>query len=167
MEVDWMGRYRPLVAALVLHANVVNRGLSMRSDIGDGIMLNPQEWQALEFVIEHSDSYFSMIEVSRELGIPQSSFSRIVKTLHDNRLISKYQVAGNRKNIILRPTEYGETLYRKRVENSSGSRFIKFFNELDSLSDDDIKVLTRALNNLTLGLPSARDSQEVQLIEVG
>ena len=166
MEVDWMGRYRPLVAALVLHANVVNKGLSMRSDIGDGIMLNPQEWQALEFVIEHSNSYFSMIEISRELGIPQSSFSRIVKTLQDNKLISKYQVAGNRKNIILRPTEYGETLYHKRVENSSGSRFIKFFNELDSLSDEDIKVVTRALNNLTLGLPSARDSQEVKLIEV-
>ena len=166
METDWMGRYRPLVAALVLHANVVNRGLSMRSDIGDGIMLNPQEWQVLEFVIEHSDSYFSMIEISRELGIPQSSFSRIVKTIQDYKLISKYQVAGNRKNIVLRPTEYGKSLYSKRVGGSSSIDFISFFKELDSLSDDSIKTFTRALNNLTLGLPSARDSQEVELIEI-
>ncbi len=166
MGIDWMGRYRPLVAALVLHANVVNRGLSMRSDIGDGIMLNPQEWQVLEFVIEHSDSYFSMIEISRELGIPQSSFSRIVKTIQDYKLISKYQVAGNRKNIVLRPTEYGKNLYNKRVESSSSISFINFFKELDSMSDDCIKTFTRALNNLTLGLPSARDSQEVELIEI-
>ena len=166
METDWMGRYRPLVAALVLHANVVNRGLSMCSDIGDGIMLNPQEWQVLEFVIEHSDSYFSMIEISRELGIPQSSFSRIVKTIQDYKLISKYQVAGNRKNIVLRPTEYGKSLYSKRVGSSSSIGFNSFFEELDSLSDDCIKTFTRALNHLTLGLPSARDSQEVELIEI-
>ncbi len=166
METEWMGRYRPLVAALVLHANVVNRGLSMRSDIGDGIMLNPQEWQVLEFVIEHSDSYFSMIEISRELGIPQSSFSRIVKTIQDYKLISKYQVAGNRKNIVLRPTEYGKSLYSKRAGVPSSVGFISFFKELDSLSDDSIKTFTKALNNLTLSLPSARDSQEVELIEI-
>ena len=166
MEFDWMGRYRPLVAALVLHANIVGKGLSMRSDIGDGIMLNPQEWQTLEFIVEHSDSYFSMIEISRQLGIAQSSFSRIVKILHDNKLIAKYQVAGNRKNIVLRPTEYGTRLYRNRVEHSSGSRFLQFFSELESLSDENIATFTRALNHLTMSLPSARDSQDVQLIEV-
>ncbi len=166
MEVDWMGRYRPLVAALVLHANIVNKGISERNDIGDGIMLNPQEWQSLEFIIEHNDSFFSMIEISRRLGIPQSTFSRIVKTLQENRLIAKYQVAGNRKNIVLRPTDYGVKLYRNRVERSSGTRFRKFFAELEPLSDEDIKTFTSALNHLTMDLPSARESQDVRLIEI-
>ena len=166
MDFDWMGRYRPLVAALVLHANIVSKGISMRSDIGDGIMLTPQEWQTLEFIVEHSDSYFSMIEISRQLGIPQSSFSRIVSLLRDIKLIAKFQVAGTRKNIVLRPTEYGAGLYRSRVENSSGSRFMKFFSELDPLSDEDIKIFTKALNHLTMSLPSASDSQDVRLIEV-
>jgi len=163
---NWMGRYRALVAALVLHVNVASKGISERSDIGDGIMLNSQEWQALEFVIEHKDSFFSMIEVSRRIGIPQSSFSRIVKTLQANKLIAKYQVAGNRKNIVLRPTDYGIERYRSRVEKSSGSRFQQFFAELDPLSDKDIETFTAALNHLTMTLPSAKDSQDVQLIEI-
>lgn len=166
MEADWMGRYRPLVAALVLHCNIVNKASNERMDIGDGVMLTPQEWQTLECIVEHEDSYFSMIEIARQLGIPQSSFSRIVKTLHDYKLIAKYQVAGNKKNIILRPTEFGSSLYCNRAEDPTREKFKSFFKDLESLSDKDLKIFTKALNRFTLSLPSAKDSQEVKLIEI-
>ncbi len=166
METDWMGRYRPLVAALVLHSNIVNKASNERMDVGSGIMLTTQEWQTLECIIEHEDSYFSMIEIARQLGIPQSSFSRVVKALHEYRLIAKYQVAGNKKNIILRPTELGKEIYAKRSDDYIRRLFRKFFNELEPLSDEDLKLITGAINHLTLGLPSAKDSQEVKLIEI-
>ena len=166
MGSEWMGRYRPLVAALVLHSNIVNRAANERMEIGCGIRLTPQEWQTLEFIVEHDDSFFSMIEIARQLGIPQSSFSRTVKVLHDQTLIAKYQVAGNRKNIILRPTEKGLQIYNNRMEDPIRENFRQFFKELEPLSDEDLQLITKALNHLTLSLPSAKDSQEVKLIEI-
>ena len=166
MGSEWMGRYRPLVAALVLHSNIVNRAANERMEIGCGIRLTPQEWQTLEFIVEHDDSFFSMIEIARQLGIPQSSFSRTVKVLHDQTLIAKYQVAGNRKNIILRPTEKGLQIYNNRMEDPIREDFRQFFKELEPLSDEDLQLITKALNHLTLSLPSAKDSLEVKLIEI-
>ena len=166
MDNSWMGRYRPLVAALVLHSNIVNRATNERMDVGDGIMLSTQEWQTLECIVEHQDEFFSMIEIARRIGIPQSSFSRVVKTLHEQKLIAKYQVAGNRKNIILRPTEEGLRIFGHRMADPIRELFKQFFKELEPLSDKDLALITSALNHLTLSLPSAKDSQEVKLIEV-
>ncbi|MBR3584466.1 MAG: MarR family transcriptional regulator [Oscillospiraceae bacterium] len=166
MELNWMGRYRPLVAALVLHTNILTRGWNNRMDCGDGVFLTPPEWQVLECIVEHEEGYLNMIEIARQIGIPQSSFSRIVKTLRDDGLIVKYQVAGNRKNVILRPSESGRSVYRRMVSNPSRSYFQVFFKELESLSDEDIYIFTKALNKFTLALPTAKDSQEVKLIEM-
>ncbi len=166
MEIDWMGRYRPLVAALVLHSNIVNRGQNERMDCGHGVMLTPQEWQVLEFIVEHDDAYFNMIEIARQIGIPQSSFSRIVKTLHDADLITKYRVAGNKKNVILRSSELGQEIYRGRATDINRDYFKVLFRELEPISDEDIKIFTKALNRFTRSLPTAKDSQEVELIEI-
>lgn len=166
MELNWMGRYRPLVAALVLHTNILTRGWNERMNCGDGVFLTPPEWQVLEFIVEHEEAYFNMMEIARQIGIPQSSFSRIVKALRDQNLIAKFQVAGNRKNVILRPTEIGKDVYRRMAKDPSRSYFQVFFKELESLSDEDIQIFTKALNKFTLALPTAKDSQEVKLIEM-
>ena len=166
METDWMGRYRPLVAALVLHTNITNRGSNERMDVGKGVLLTTQEWQTLECIVEHEESYFSMIEIARRLGIPQSSFSRTVKTLYGQKLIEKYQVEGNRKNVILRPSEFGREIYINRVEDDTREMFISFFRDLDSISDKDLETFTSALNRFSRSLPSAKDSQEVKLRKI-
>lgn len=166
MDNTWMGRYRQLVAALVLHTNIITRGSNERMDVGNGVMLTPQEWQTLECIVEHEDEYLSMIEIARAIGIPQSSFSRTVKTLYDQKLIEKYQVEGNRKNVILRPSEFGSHIYNNRVEDNTREMFNSFFRDLDSISDKDLETFTNALNRFTRRLPSAKDSQEVKLKKI-
>ena len=63
MNTGWMGRYRPLVAALVRHANIVQRTLSVKNETAEGICLNAQEWQVLEYIIEHlnDDAHMNLI----------------------------------------------------------------------------------------------------------
>ena len=112
MEVDWMGRYRELVAAIVLHGNVATRTQSDVIDRGEGTFLTHQQWQILEYIVENRDKVFSMNDISYWLNIPQSTFSKTVKLLCNSDLVEKYQAVNNRKNIILRPTEKGLQLYR-------------------------------------------------------
>ena len=161
-----MGRYRALIAALVLHSNVVHRGLAEKVDIGDGILLLPQEWQTLEYIIEHRDRNFSMSDASRSLGIPPSSFSRFVKTLNSRALVERYQMVGNRKNVILRPTDYALELYKRRDSDSIRAMFHEFFRDLDGISDEDLALFTGALDRFTRKLPSAAAIDASELIKI-
>ena len=114
MDVNWMGRYRTLVMALVQHCNISARGSGIKDRVTDDIWLNAHEWQVLEYIIEHTEDDAYMNRMSEVLGLPQSSFSRSVSLLSSYGLVEKYQTESNRKNVLLRPTR------RKR-----GSRYIK------------------------------------------
>ena len=73
MERDQFERCRELVAALILHGNVAIRAQSNVLDLGDGIRLKHQHWQIFEYIVEHRDRGFSMVEISYNLSIPPST----------------------------------------------------------------------------------------------
>ena len=74
MLTEWMGRYREIDAALVRHGNVVLRTQTAKQYLGDGIWMDDQQWQILEYLIENRDNIFNMNDVSYRLNIPQSTF---------------------------------------------------------------------------------------------
>ena len=81
MGTEWMGRYRPLVAALVKHTNVVQRAAGRTVRLSDELSLTTQEWQVFEYILEHQDDDSCMYYISELLGIAQSTFSKITKYL--------------------------------------------------------------------------------------
>ena len=89
MGTEWMGRYRPLVAALVKHTNVVQRASVRTVRLSDELRLTVQEWQVFEYVLEHQDDDACMNHISERLGIPQSTFSKIIKCLCERGLVDK------------------------------------------------------------------------------
>lgn len=167
MGTEWMGRYRPLVAALVLHSNIIHKGMNEKFDLGNGMVLSTHEWQVLEYIVEHKDDYFSMIQIARQLGIPQSSFSRIVGILNNYGLIDKYQVENNKKNVVVRPTDFALELYAKRSGSLDSRYFRVFFDALEGIEDADIVTFTEALNALTQAIISQpQEDSEPKLIKL-
>ena len=165
MVTEWMGRYRALVAALVQHSNLVNKGITRQNVVGGGIRLSIQEWQIFEHILEHHDETFSMVTMSKRLGIPQSSFSRAVKHLCSCGLVDKYQAVNNRKNIILKPTDYGRQIYQENAGKLLEHVFGCFFEVLEPLSDQALATVTEAINTLNLRLdPEPEAPEEVRLV---
>lgn len=160
MGTEWMGRYRPLVAALVRHTNIVQRTFSKRAPLTEGISLTAQEWQVFEYILEHQEDDSCMNCISEQLGIPQSTFSKIAKLLCELGLVDKYQAENNRKNIILRPSDMGAEIYRRHAAAINQASFKGFFSELESLSDDELAVFTAALEKLDRAL--SQDEPEKQ-----
>ena len=168
MNTEWMGRYRPLVAALVRHTNIVQRALSAKKDITDeNICLNAQEWQVLEYIIEHMNDDAHMNLISDRLGIPQSSFSKMVKALCGYGLVEKYQMTNNRKNIILRPSDAGISFYKTHSSSLMESLFSNFFAQLDAFSDEDIQQFTHALDILNDDVRKGPRPAPAQLVKAG
>ena len=56
---DWMGRYRPLVSALVQHSNLFAHS-GAKLEAVPGCVLSSQEWQTLEYLIEQNQRAFDL-----------------------------------------------------------------------------------------------------------
>ena len=145
MDMHWMGRYRKLVMALVQHSNITMRGVGIKDRITDDIWLNANEWQILEYIIEHSEDDAHMNHMLEVLALPQSSFSKTVSLLCSYGLVEKYQTESNRKNVLLRPTEKGILVYKEKYSQLDNELFEVLFKSLDRFDDETIKGFSEAL----------------------
>ena len=158
--VQWMGRYRPLVAELVKHTHEASRALYKKFDMGDGVCINSMEWQVLEYVYEHGEDE-KMAHIYERIGLAQSSFSKCVKTLESYDLIEKYHTSKNRKNVIIKITDKGRDLYEKGSVGLAEGTWGAFFETLDGFSDEEIETLVRAMVLLNKGMPGEEDPPEL------
>lgn len=161
LDIQWMGRYRELVAALIQHSNLNARTFKELVPFSQDIALTVTELQVLEVIIE-SRNIDKMSMISDRLCVPQSSFSKIVSRLCSYDLVQKYQMVGNKKNIILRPTEKAEKLYADFSENySSKNLFMSFFNDLKDVDDEVINTFTKAICSLNADIIANQKENEV------
>ncbi len=166
MKENRENRYIPLLKAIIKHVNIVSSGLNERISLDEGIEITNQEWLIVELIVEHRKEYCSMIELARMIGIPQSSFFRMVSHLQKVGLAEKYRVKGNKKNIVLRPTELALQFYKDRTTGLRSEIWDDFFKALDRFSDEDIEAFTEAFDLLNEDLPSAKYSQKIELIKI-
>lgn len=164
MESDWMGRYRNLVASLVRHTNITSKILQTKENVSDSIMLNANEWQVLETIIEHRFESSNMIAISESIGVPQSTFSKITKSLCDKGFVVKFQATNNKKNIILKPSEAALKLYEEHSQRLKEAVFGEFFNILDKLDDESVETVTKAIDALNSSLKPQPGQAEIELV---
>lgn len=149
MELSWMGRYRELVRALIYYSNSSNRGLFKKTltPIG-GIALSKPDYQILEYLCEFEGENKIMVDIAHDLGIIPSIVTKSTKALVSNGLIERYHISGNRKNIILKPTQAGRDMYTQCYKKDIEKLFIPFFRALDGLTDEQLKTFENAIYSL-------------------
>ena len=163
--IEWMGRYRPLVAALVQHVNsVAKSGVALF--VYEDIYLTPNEWQVLEYIVEHREDDEHMTNMISSLAIPQSSFSRIQKKLCSMGLIERYQTTDNKKNIILKPTELALKAYDYHSKELYDTMFKPFFDELEGFSDEELERFTHAIETMSKGADKGETKKVSQLVKL-
>lgn len=165
MESEWMGRYRRLVGALVRHANITAKNQQNKENVSETLMLNAVEWQVLEAIVEHRFESSSMILISESIGVPQSTFSKITKSLCDKGYVEKYQAVNNKKNIILKPSESALKMYEEYSQTLRTTVFREFFRILDPLDDAAVETVTQAIEALNETLLPKEEKQEIELIK--
>ncbi len=149
MKLEWMGRYRELVRALIYYSNTSNRGSIIKTmPPVDGIALSKHEYQILEYICEFENENKIMTDISKDLGILQSIVTKASKNLLSNGLIERYRISGNKKNIVLKPTEKGRNTYIQYYTRDIQKVFTAFFNSLEGFSDEQIEQLERSIRTL-------------------
>lgn len=153
---DWMGRYRMLVQLLTQNANqsVTFAKNAAKNAPSKGTSC-PQEWQVLEYIIEHEDDAENMRQISDMLGIPKSSLTKYTKHLCELGFLRRYRTDDNKKNIILRATDEGKAHYVSVAEKMMRPLFDRFFEDLDCIPQEYLDLFVEALrkHNIRRAMP--------------
>lgn len=145
---EWMGRYRPLVQELVKYENSYSRISSTKAmRLDDTSFVSSQEWQVLEYLLEHDGEPNNMLTVADTLGIAPSSLSKITKSLISCGLIERYRFSNNKKNVILKVTDYGRERYIVNAKKYMEPVFNTLFDSLREIPDDYLILFVEALKN--------------------
>ena len=148
MKLDWMGRYRDLVGELMKFGNVYSRVVNKQNIFEFDVLLRPSEWQVLESVYEHQDGLYNMAYLANKLGLPQSNFSKYVKTLCEMGLVERYYRQDNNKDIVLRLSEAGQAFYHARAL-ALNKAFQEMYKSLEDVPDEYLDKFTDYIHKMT------------------
>ena len=143
MNTEWI-KHRAVVAAYYRSANAYNV-LSRKKNLSSK-GLTPLEIQILEHITEHSGENRNMKWFAQCLVVSTSTFTNRVNELTKAGLVAKYFTEDNRKNIILRVTDKGNAAYDEYTAFVQ-QYFSPVFEELNKLSEEELAIVARALNN--------------------
>jgi len=164
MKLEWMGRYRELIGLLKRYVNVFYH-FGNKVAVEKGLMLTSQQFQTLEYVIEYEDENKNMVFMANKIGIKKSTFSKFVKILVDYGLVERYQQKGNRKDIILKPSEKGRVFYKNHSQIILESAWKEAFAVLDKLSDESLAIVVDFMTKIIDDL-DPKNNKAIELLKL-
>lgn len=161
MELTWMGRYRELIRALIFYSNSSNRSVLASGHADDMFGLSQHEYQILEYICEYEDDNRIMADIAKDTGIIQSNVTKATKRLVSLGLVERYKLVGNRKNVILKPTELGKETYLRYASKNVEVAFRVFFDILKDVPDEQLRTFEASIRALGTDWNAAQRPQLV------
>lgn len=168
MKLEWMGRHRNSIEAIIKMCNAYT-AISYMPVISTGeLELSPNEIQVLEYLLENEERRDNMSVIAERLQYSKSAFSKLVKQLVSKKLLDRFHEANNSKNVIIRPSEFGRKIYKEYSE-AAALRWKPILDNMDKLSEKDeesmIDVIT-AFTNLCNGQVEKYNQKELEEIDL-
>lgn len=113
MALDWLGKHEYFISKLMKFGNAYAQNYSTERDLGLGVSFSASELQTLEYILVNEERYLKMAEMAVFLGIPASTFSKNINKMVKKGLLDKYHMSNNKKEIIVRVSDYGKEVYQK------------------------------------------------------
>lgn len=145
MYLEWMGEYRDVVEKLIHYCNVYASIYKKECITKTGVTFSFSQIQVLEYLLENEERNENMSIIAARLGIALSSFSKLVSALEKKGLLEKFNLEGNKKNIVVRATAKGKEVYAAYSEEVYRNHFSHMFEILDQLPRECLPIVAEAL----------------------
>lgn len=165
MRLEWLGKYGDFVEKLVHYGNAYAQNYNTERSFGVGASFSASEIQTLEYILTNQDKNQNMAEMAYYLGIPASTFSKNVNKMMKKGLVEKYHISTNRKEIILRVSDFGKDVYEQYSRFAYERLYKDVFSVLDQIPAEYVEKFTQILKLCAEENISAADNQAV-LIKV-
>ena len=165
MRLEWLGKYGDFVEKLVHYGNAYAQNYNTERSFGVGASFSASEIQTLEYILTNQDKNQNMAEMAYYLGIPASTFSKNINKMMKKGLVEKYHISTNRKEIILRVSDFGKDVYEQYSRFAYERLYKDVFSVLDQIPAEYVEKFTQILKLCAEENISAVDNQAV-LIKV-
>jgi len=145
MQLEWMGEYREVVEKLIHYCNAYASIYKKECITKTGVTFSFSQIQVLEYLLENEERNENMSIIAARLGIALSSFSKLVSALEKKGLLEKYNLEGNKKNIVVRVSPLGEQVYEAYSKEIYENHFKHMFEILSSLPKEYLPIVAEAL----------------------
>ena len=165
MRLEWLGKYGDFVEKLVHYGNAYAQNYNTERSFGVGASFSASEIQTLEYILTNQNKNQNMAEMAYYLGIPASTFSKNINKMMKKGLVEKYHISTNRKEIILRVSDFGKDVYEQYSRFAYERLYKDVFSVLDQVPAEYVEKFTQILKLCAEENISAADNQAV-LIKV-
>ena len=145
MKLEWMGEYREIVEKLIKYCNHYAQSCKVEKCYGTDIPISFAQVQVLEYLLENEELHQNMSEIAARLGIRISYFSKLVNKLVEKGLLEKYHTVDNKKDVIVKATDYGKTTYLKYADVIYKYHFKAMFEEADAIPKEYLPMVAAML----------------------
>ena len=171
MSLDWMGKYRAYVEAMVRYGNAYAQACSVKGIISDP-PIDSTELQVMEYILENEDLHQNMSQIANRLNISLSRFSKIANRLVKMGLLEKFHTSVNRKDVIIRLTDHAREVYREYSQGPQTEVWRKSFALLEEFPPELVDKITEMLDLHShylyqgLGKLGEQEKQTPELIKI-
>lgn len=168
MELNWMGEYRQMVEKLIKYCNVYTLVYNKETELGSEIKFSFSQIQVVEYLLENEDLHQNMSEIASRLGISPSAFSKLVNRLVKKGFLKKYHSSDNRKDVIIKVTDFGREVYGRYSEHILKTHFSKMFDIANGIPKEYIAKFAEMLDASICSYSERGQTQEnpVVLIQI-
>lgn len=146
MGLQWLGKYEAFVSELMHFGNAYVQNYNTERSFDLGADFSASEIQTLEYILVNADKHQNMAEVASHLGIPTSTFSKNVKKMMQKGLLEKYHFSTNKKDIIIRVSDFGQKVYEEYSRYAYEKLYKDVFAILDDVPQEYVEQFTRILS---------------------
>ena len=166
MKLEWMGKHRELIEAVIRFANIYARMHKRGTFTNDGITLSAEEIQTIEYILENEERREKMSHIARRLGITPSMFTKLVARLERRGLLEKYHQENNGRDVIVTASPLGQNIYNTfTVQSKAAWRGVLQF--LDEIPPENSARFAQSLQQLaSLSEPKEIQEQPPTLIKI-
>lgn len=163
MALSWLGKYESFIASLMHYGNAYAQNYNTERDLGLSASFSASEIQALEYIMLNEDKNENMASLAAHMGIPSSTFSKNISKMVKKGLLEKYRISTNRKEVIVRVSDLGRTVYEQYSRYAMEHLYSDVFARLDNIPEEYIAKFTEVLE---LCASANRQTSEPTLIKI-
>ncbi|GMQ61958.1 MarR family transcriptional regulator [Vallitalea maricola] len=167
MKLEWMGKYRSFVEKIIKFGNSYAQSYKIEHSYNTSIKFSASQLQVMEYILENEERHQNMSEIACRLGLSPSAFSKNIKKMEKKGLMEKFHTSDNRKDVIIKVSDFGKEIYQSYSEYAYQKAFKKMFEILDQIPDQYIDKFIEVLELSSEMTRLDKDqSQEVKLIKI-
>lgn len=111
MKLEWMGKHRDVVEALIYYCNVYAASYKLEQLKYRDVTFSFSQVQVIEYLLENEECNENMSVIAARLGITRSNFTKIVNRLVKKGLLDKSPMPGSHKEMKVTVNALGRELY--------------------------------------------------------